>query len=350
MTAFRSVFHYKAFGYANAVCKSGLWSPVIALRLRGLLMNFFRLLYCCCIFLHSTGAYLLCSEVTILSIQMGVDAIWCFYCPLWSNSPHKSVDIFHPLKTVAMVMAVAKISTAVVSCITALMLDHIIPDLLNVKRREIFFKSRAEELGREMGLILTEEETGKHVRMFTHAIRSKLDRHTMLKTTLFELGRTLDLEECALWMPSRTGHTLQLSRTPNNLIPIGSTVPINLQSVNEVFGSSEAVRLPHTCPLARISTFSGRYIPPEVVRVRVPLLHLSNFQINDWPDLSAKSYAVMVLILPANGGRKWHDHELELVDVVADQVAVALSHAAILEKSMCAREQLMEQNLALDIA
>ncbi|KAK6941032.1 Signal transduction histidine kinase, dimerization/phosphoacceptor domain [Dillenia turbinata] len=261
---------------------------------------------------------------------------------LWTFTMHS--------KTVAMVMTVAKISTAVVSCITALMLVHIIPDLLNVKRREILLKTRAEELDREMGLILTEEETGRHVRMLTHAIRSKLDRHTILKTTLFELGRTLDLEECALWMPSRTGHTLQLSHTLNNLIPIGTTVPINLQSVNEVFSSSEAIRLPYTCPLARIRTVSGRYIPPDVVAVRVPLLNLTNFQINDWPDLSAKSYAVMVLILPASGGRKWHDHELELVDVVADQVAVALSHAAILEESMHAREQLTEQNLALDIA
>ena len=64
----------------------------------------------------------------------------------------------------------------------------------------------------------------------------------------------------------------------------------------------------------------GRYAPPEAVAVRVPLLHLSNFQINDWPEFSAESYAVMVLILPMNGIRKWRPHELELVKVVADQV------------------------------
>ncbi|XAR58404.1 Histidine kinase [Bertholletia excelsa] len=51
-----------------------------------------------------------------------------------------------------------------------------------------------------------------------------------------------------------------------------------------------------------------------------------------------------------DGIRKWRDHELELVEVVADQVAVALSHAAILEESMRARDQLMEQNVALDLA
>ncbi|KAK3004681.1 hypothetical protein RJ639_018707 [Escallonia herrerae] len=255
-------------------------------------------------------------------------------------------------------MTIAKVSTAVVSCATALMLVHIIPDLLSVKKRERLLKDKAEELDRERGLIIKQEETGSHVRMLTHEIRSTLDRHTILKTTLVELGRTLELQECALWMPSQ--------------------------------------RVPHTCPLARIRPPLGRYAPPEAVAVRVPLLHLSNFQINDWPELSARSYAVMVSILPVNGIRKWRDHGLEHVEVVADQlkglnldwkyvtvkmhkwrysedrrsivvmenlagplkwesalgaeVAVALSHAAILEESMRAHDQLMEQNVALDLA
>uniref|UniRef100_A0A5B6YNZ4 histidine kinase n=1 Tax=Davidia involucrata TaxID=16924 RepID=A0A5B6YNZ4_DAVIN len=260
---------------------------------------------------------------------------------LWTFSMHS--------KTVAVVMTVAKIATAFVSCVTALMLVHIIPDLLSVKTRELFLKNKAEELDREMGLIIKQEETGRHVRMLTHEIRSTLDRHIILTTTLDELGRTLDLQECALWMPSQRGLNLQLSHTLNNLI-VGSTVPINLPIVNEVFNSAEAIRIPHTCPLARIRPPVGRYNPPEVVAVRVPLLHLSNFLINDWSDVSAKSYAVMVLILPMDGVRKWRDHELELVEVVADQVAVALSHAAILEESMHARDQLMDQNVALDLA
>ncbi|XP_057461387.1 ethylene response sensor 1-like [Actinidia eriantha] len=278
-------------------------------------------------------------------MQFGAFIVLCgatHFINLWTFSMHS--------KTVAIVMTIAKIATAVVSCATALMLVHIIPDLLSVKRRELLLKNKAEELDREMGLIMSQEETGRHVRMLTHEIRSTLDRHTILKTTLVELGRTLELEECALWMPSRRGLNLQLSHTLNNQIPIGSSVSSNLPIVNEVFNSAEAIRIPHTCPLARIKPRVGRYVPPEVVAVRVPLLHLSNFQINDWPDLSAKSYALMVLILPMDGIRKWRDHELELVEVVADQVAVALSHAAILEESMRARDQLMEQNVALDLA
>ncbi|XP_068648233.1 probable ethylene response sensor 1 [Aristolochia californica] len=261
---------------------------------------------------------------------------------LWTFTLHS--------KTVAVVMTIAKVSTAVVSCATALMLVHIIPDLLSVKTRELFLRNKAEELDREMGLIRKQEETGRHVRMLTHEIRSTLDRHTILKTTLVELGRTLGLEECALWMPARTGLSLQLSHTLRHQTPVGLSVSIQLSVVNQVFSSNRAVRIPHTCPLARIRTTAGRYVPPEVVAVRVPLLHLSNFQVNDWPELSARGYAIMVLMLPSDSARKWHVHELELVEVVADQVAVALSHASILEESMRARDQLMEQNVALDIA
>nr|AAQ13532.1 ethylene receptor-like protein [Musa acuminata AAA Group] len=278
-------------------------------------------------------------------IQFGAFIVLCgatHLINLWTFTVHS--------KTLAIVMTIAKVSTAVVSCATALMLVHIIPDLLSVKTRELFLKNKAEELDREMGLIRTQEETGRHVRMLTHEIRSTLDRDTILKTTLVELGRTLGLEECALWMPSRNGSSLYLSRTLHHQLPTGSTVPINLPVVNQIFSSNHAMIIPHTCQLAKIRPSSGRYVPPEVAAVRVPLLHLSNFQINDWSELSAKSYAVMVLILPSDSARKWHVHELELVEVVADQVAVALSHAAIPEESMRARDLLMEQNLALDYA
>ncbi|KAM1058241.1 hypothetical protein EV2_032328 [Malus domestica] len=278
-------------------------------------------------------------------VQFGAFIVLCgatHFINVWTFSMHT--------KTIAIFMTVAKVSCAVVSCATALMLVHIIPDLLSVKKRELSLKSRAEELDKEMGLMLTQEETGRHVRMLTHEIRSTLDRHTILKTTLVELGRTLGLQECALWMPSRTGMNLQLSHTLNYHIQTGSSVSMDLPVVNEVFNSSRAIRIPYTCPLARIRPLVGRYVPPEVVALRVPLLNLSNFQINDWPDVSAKSYAIMVLILPTDGTRKWREHELELVDVVANQVAVALSHAAILEESMRARKQLTEQNDALDLA
>nr|AAL40901.1 ethylene receptor [Petunia x hybrida] len=277
-------------------------------------------------------------------VQFGAFIVLCgatHLINLWTSTAHT--------RTLAIVMTTAKVLTAVVSCATALMLVHIIPDLLSVKTRELFLKNKAAELDREMGLIRTQEETGRYVRMLTHEIRSTLDRHTILKTTLVELGRALGLEECALWMPTRTGLELQLSYTLRHQNPVGFTVPIQLPVINQVFSTNRAVKISPNSPVARLRP-AGKYMPGEVVAVRVPLLHLSNFQINDWPELSTKRYALMVLMLPSDSARQWHAHVLELVEVVADQVAVALSHAAILEESMRARDLLMEQNVALDLA
>ena len=239
---------------------------------------------------------------------------------LWTFTMHS--------RTVAIVMTAAKVLTAAVSCATALMLVHIIPDLLSVKTRELFLKNKAAELDREMGLIRTQEETGRHVRMLTHEIRSTLDRHTILKTTLVELGRTLGLEECALWMPTRSGVELQLSYTLHHQNPFGFTVPIQLPVINQVFSTNRAVKISPNSPVAKLRP-SGKYMQGEVVAVRVPLLHLSNFQINDWPELSTKRYAIMVLMLPLDSARQWHVHELKLVEVVADQGPTSLSSPSI---------------------
>lgn len=90
-------------------------------------------------------------------MQFGAFIILCgatHFINLWTFTMHT--------KAVAVVMTVAKVACAIVSCATALMLVHIIPDLLSVKTRELFLRNKAEQLDREMGLILTQEETGRH--------------------------------------------------------------------------------------------------------------------------------------------------------------------------------------------
>ncbi|KAF6169062.1 hypothetical protein GIB67_038559 [Kingdonia uniflora] len=278
-------------------------------------------------------------------VQFGVFIVLCgatHLINLWTFNMHS--------RTVVIVLTTANVLTAIVPCATTLMLVHIIPELLSVKTRELFLKNKAAEPDREIGIIRTQEETGQHVRMLTHEIKSTLDRQTILKTTLVELGRTLTLEECALWMPTRTGLELQLSYILRHQNPVGFTISIQLPVINQVFSSNRAVKISPNSPVARLRPLVGKYIPGEVVVVRIPLWHLSNFQINDWPEISTKRYAVMILMLPSDSERQWHVHELELIEVVADQVAVTLSHVAILEESMRARDHLAKQNVALDLA
>ncbi|CAK9251665.1 unnamed protein product, partial [Sphagnum jensenii] len=278
-------------------------------------------------------------------VQFGAFIVLCgatHFINLWTYTAHS--------RAVAVVLTVAKIFTAVVSCATALMLVHIIPDLLSVKTRELFLKNKAAELDREMGLIRTQEETGRHVRMLTHEIRSTLDKNTILKTTLVELGKTLALEECNLWMPTREGQDLQLSHTLRQSDTGPVTVPIHHTTIKQVFSSNRAVVISPNSPVCISRLRQGKYTIGDVVAVRVPLLHWKNFHSGDWPDMGKRPFALLVLMLPSDSARRWHVYELELVEVVADQVAVALSHAAILEESMEARDLLMEQNVQLDNA
>ena len=82
------------------------------------------------------------------------------------------------------------------------------------------------------------------------------------------------------------------------------------------------------------------------------MLRVCNFK-GGTPELRQACYAILVLILPTGDNqepRSWSNQELEIIKVVADQVAVALSHAAILEESQLMREKLEEQNRALQQA
>lgn len=72
-------------------------------------------------------------------------------------------------------------------------------------------------------------ETGKYVRMLTSEIRSTLNRHTILKTTLVELAQTLKLNNCNIWMPSEDGESYKLTheleeKTVTSAVP-HTTVP-----------------------------------------------------------------------------------------------------------------------------
>ncbi|KAJ4975227.1 hypothetical protein NE237_000333 [Protea cynaroides] len=84
-----------------------------------------------------------------------LDSLWCnTLINLWTFNTYS--------RTVAVIMTMAKVLTAVVSCATALMLVHIIPNLLGMKTKELLLKNKAAELNHEGGPIYTQEETSRH--------------------------------------------------------------------------------------------------------------------------------------------------------------------------------------------
>lgn len=250
-------------------------------------------------------------------------------------------------------LTVAKFMTALVSFATTITLLTLIPQLLRIKVRENFLRIKARELDREVVLMKRQEEASWHVRMLTHEIRKSLDRHTILYTTMVELSKTLNLQNCAVWMPNESRRemilTHQLIERSSPSDPYSYSISIDDPDVMEIKGSNRAKILKPDSVLGLASSGSSTLEPGPVAAIRMPMLKASNFK-GGTPEIIQANYAILVLVLPRENSRDWSDQELEIVEVVADQVAVALSHASVLEESQLMREKLEEQNRVLLLA
>ncbi|KAJ8438900.1 hypothetical protein Cgig2_007745 [Carnegiea gigantea] len=258
----------------------------------------------------------------------------------WTYGPHTF--------QLTVALTTFKFLTALVSCATAITLITLIPLLLKVKVREFMLKKKTWDLGREVGIIKKQSEAGWHVRMLTQEIRKSLDRHTILYTTLVELSKALDLQNCAVWMPNENRTEVILTHElKGRNFPNGSNcrLPYAEPDVRRIKESNEVQFLRPDSALACGSSVGEH---GAVAAIRMPMLRVSNFK-GGTPEMIQACYALLVLVLPS-GNRSWTSQDLEIIQVVADQVAVAISHAAVLEESQLMREQLAEQNRALQQA
>ncbi|XP_051128247.1 protein EIN4-like [Andrographis paniculata] len=261
----------------------------------------------------------------------------------WTYGPHSF--------QLMLALTVAKFLTALVSFATAITLVTLIPLLLKIKVREFMLQKKTWDLDREVGIIKKQKEAGLHVRMLTQEIRKSLDRHTILYTTLVELSKTLDLKNCAVWMPNQgrtemhLTHELDEKKFSNIYRP---PIPTSDPEVRMIKGSDRVKLLDPEGPLAFESS-GGVGEPGSVAAIRMPMLRVSNFK-GGTPEMVPACYAILVLVLPEGQSRFWSKQELDIVEVVADQVAVALSHASVLEESQLMREKLADQNRALEQA
>lgn len=261
----------------------------------------------------------------------------------WTYGPH-------PFQLM-LALTIFKFLTALVSFATAITLITLIPLLLKIKVREHMLKKKTWDLDREVGIIKKQKEASWHVRMLTQEIRKSLDRHTILYSTLVELSKTLDLQNCAIWMPDAGRMEVNLTHElkGGNFSNMGnSPVPTSDSDVREINGS-DGVKILNPKSILAVASSGGTDEPGAVAAIRMPMLKVSNFK-GGTPEMFPACYAILVLVLPDEQGRSWSDEELEIVEVVADQVAVALSHASLLEESQLMRDKLVDQNRALQQA
>ncbi|KAL3634497.1 Enoyl-[acyl-carrier-protein] reductase [NADPH, B-specific] 2, mitochondrial [Castilleja foliolosa] len=259
----------------------------------------------------------------------------------WTYGPHTF--------QLMLALTVFKLLTALVSFATAITLVSLLPMLLKTKVRELLLRKKTTYLDQEVAKIMKQKEDGLHVRMLTQEIRKSLDRHTILDTTLVELSKALDLQSCAIWMPNSGRTEMNLTHDLKGRIFLNnfnSSIPYGDPDVLDIKKRDGVKILDQNSALA-VASSGGPVGPGAVAAIRMPMLRVSNFK-GGTPEMVPACYAILVLVLPSGGYRFWGDQELEIVEVVADQVAVAISHAAVLEESRNMRDKLAEQNRALE--
>ncbi|CAN6205627.1 unnamed protein product [Urochloa humidicola] len=279
----------------------------------------------------------------------------------------------------------AKALAALAASAAAVSLPAFIPQLLRLKTREALLRDKARQLDRDVALIRRRQETAARVvRAITHHVHlrggagtgagGQHDALAVLRTAVLHLSDALALRSCAVWMPAAAAsdgalHLVhQLPEDDATMVAAArQAIRVSDPDVASVMASKDAKVLR---PGSALATTPGHHGHGPTAAIRMPMLKVSNFADasssgSDEPGASAVSYAIMVMVLAdppppppknrrarrqrgvAGGARDWSRQELEVVEVVADHLAVALSHAAALEEWQMTRYKLADRQRAL---
>ncbi|CAD6247592.1 unnamed protein product [Miscanthus lutarioriparius] len=273
-------------------------------------------------------------------------------------------------RAILVALTTAKVLGALATSAAAVSLPILFPRLLRLKVRESFLRTKARQLDRDLATVRRREETvWRVVRAVTHHIRDSVDARTILRTTMLQLAAALGLSNCAVWMPQQRGGsgtdgggvlqlTHQLLADDDKVLHHSGGGTVRAISVRDpdvaaVLASKDAKVLSR--PGSALKAASCRSLPTlagAAAAIRIPNFHGGAIRPAYTSDLL--SYAILVMVLRADDDHHhrrpptgWSNQDLEIAQAVADQVAVALSHAAALEESQLIRHKLAEQHGAL---
>ncbi|CAO2190952.1 unnamed protein product [Urochloa humidicola] len=232
----------------------------------------------------------------------------------------------------------AKAIDALATTAAAASLPVFFPRLLRAKARESLLRTKARRLDRDLAAARRREDAvWRVVRAVTRGAVG-VDARAILRNTMLQLSAALGLHDGAVWMPV-AGGVLQLA---HRLLPPDEddkaldggarAVSIRHPDVDAVMSSKDAMTLRPGSVLAPVGVAAA---------IRIPNFH------------GASEPAILVLVRRANDDDDyrspalWSVEYLEIVQAVADQVAVALSHAAALEEWQMTRREVAEQYGAL---
>jgi PAS domain S-box-containing protein len=182
------------------------------------------------------------------------------------------------------------------------------------------------------------------LKQITQEIRQSLDTQQILKTTAKQVGRAFGVNRCLLFKYE-------------------ATRPSRLCCVAEYLAGEHASLL----DLLELPVTGNPYLEQILAQDRaIPITNIDTYHLLQpvvrlFQRLGVKSLLTVrtsyrgqpngvINIHHCDAIRNWPEDEIELLEAVADQVGIALAQARLLEQEKQQRQQLAEQNVALEQA
>jgi PAS domain S-box-containing protein len=182
------------------------------------------------------------------------------------------------------------------------------------------------------------------LKQITQEIRQSLDTQQILQTTAMQVGRALRVNRCLLFryeamQPSRLVCVAEyLAGKHTSLLDLLELAVNGNPYLEEILAQDRAIPVTHVDAHQLLQPFLRlfhRLGVPSLLTVRTSYQGQPNGVIN---------------VHQCDATRCWSEEEIELLEAVADQVGIALAQARLLEQEKQQREQLAEQNVALEQA
>lgn len=182
------------------------------------------------------------------------------------------------------------------------------------------------------------------LKQITQEIRQSLDTQQILQTTAMQVGRALGVNRCLLFRyvatpPSRLVCVAEyLAGRHTSLLDLLELAVKGNPYLEEILSQDRAI------PVTNVDAY-------QLLQPCVRLFHRLGVQSLLTVRTSYHGQPNGVInVHQCDATRSWSEDEIELLEAVADQVGIALAQARLLEQEKQQREQLAEQNVALEQA
>jgi signal transduction histidine kinase len=217
-------------------------------------------------------------------------------------------------------------------------------ELYQQVQSELAERKRVEEGLREHKAALQRQvHRALLLKQITQEIRQSLDTYQILNTTVAQIGQAFRVNRCVI-------HTYVATPTPQ--VPfVTEYLEPGYQSILDltvpVRGNPHMQRL-----LVQDAAIASPNIYTDpLLQAAIPLCQQIGLKSMLAIRTSSQGEPNGVICLhQCDSFREWTSDEIELLEAVADQVGIALAQARLLEQEKRQREQLAEQNIALETA